>query len=188
MIIYVVRHGQTDLNKEKKAQGRNGLPLNEEGIRQAKELNKKFVEENIKFDYIYSSPQERAIETAKICSSSDNIIIDERLNVYDLGSADGLPVKDIKMTGTIPDVNVYSGVEDLKDYKKRIMSFVEEIINKYKHTDYKILIVGHKDSSGMLDAYFNGINIGSIYDDYLKYAVQNCNYKKYDIIINRRTH
>lgn len=179
MVIYVVRHGQTDLNKDHVAQGRKGLPLNEEGRRQAEELGKKFKEESIIFDYIYSSPQERAIETAKICSSSDKIIIDNRLDVYDLGSADNLLMKDIKMTGTVPDMNIYSGVEDLNNYKKRIYSFIEELINKYKNTNYNILVVGHKDSSGMLDAYFNNIEINTIYDDYLKLAVKNCEYKKY---------
>ena len=133
------------------------------------------------FDYIYSSPQDRAVETAKICSTSNNIIVDDRLDVYDLGSADNLPVSEIIMTGTIPDINLYYGVEDLGHYKKRIFSFIEEIMEKYKDTDYNILIVGHKDSSGMLDAYFNGICIESIYDDYLKYAVKNCEYKKYII-------
>ena len=171
MDIYVVRHGQTNVNAEHRAQGRNGLPLNEEGIKQAEALNKKFKEEGIAFDFIYSSPQERAIQTAKICSGNEEIIVDERLNVYDLGSADGLLMSEIKITGTVPDMSVYSGVEELDHYKKRIISFIEEIID----------VVGHKDSSGMLDAYFNGIKIESIYDDYLKLASSNCEYKKYTI-------
>ena len=179
MEIFVVRHGQTDLNKEHIAQGRNGLPLNEKGIEQANKLYKVFRNEKIDFDFIYSSPQERAIETAKLCSGKDNIIIDNRLDVYDLGSADGLPLSEIKMTGTVPDMNAYSGVEELDHYKKRIVSFIDDIIKKYKNTNYKILIVGHKDSSGMIDAYFNKIDINTIYDDYLKLASSNCEYKKY---------
>ena len=181
MDIYVVRHGQTNVNAEHRAQGRKGLPLNEEGIKQAEALNKKFKEEGIAFDFIYSSPQERAIQTAKICSGNEEIIVDERLNVYDLGSADGLLMSEIKITGTVPDMSVYSGVEELDHYKKRIISFIEEIIDKYANTNNTILVVGHKDSSGMIDAYFNGIKIESIYDDYLKLASSNCEYKKYTI-------
>ena len=185
MVIYVVRHGKTDLNAEHRAQGKNGLPLNEEGLKQAKLLNEKFKEAEITFDYVFSSPQERAAQTARICSGSDKIIVDERLDVYDLGSADGLPVSEIKMTGTIPDMNVYSGVEDLQHYKKRIYSFIKDLIKDYGRTDYNILIVGHKDSSGMLDAYFNGIKIETIYDDYLKLASSNCEYKKYILNMNK---
>lgn len=55
-MIYVVRHGQTDLNKERRLQGRLGLPLNEVGINQAELLRDKL--KNTKFDYVFSSPQE----------------------------------------------------------------------------------------------------------------------------------
>lgn len=51
MNLYIVRHGQTELNAEHRAQGRNGKALNKVGIEQAKELKKKFEKENIKFDY-----------------------------------------------------------------------------------------------------------------------------------------
>ena len=144
-------------------------------------MKKKFDAEKIKFDYIYSSPQERAIQTAKISTGENNIIIDDRLNVYDLGSADGMLMSDIKITGTVPDMNIYDGVEKLENYKKRIYNFISEIIEKYKNTDYNILIVGHKDSTGMLSAYFEGFKVETIYDDYLKLASSNCGYKKYTI-------
>lgn len=90
-------------------------------------------------------------------------------------------MSEIKITGTVPDMSIYTGVEELEHYKKRIFSFIEEIIDKYANTNNTILVVGHKDSSGMLDAYFNGIKIESIYDDYLKLASSNCEYKKYTI-------
>lgn len=180
MDLYIVRHGQTNVNAEHRAQGRkNGESLNEIGVQQAKELKKKFDEENIVFDYIYSSPQERAIQTAKISTGREDIIIDERLNVYDLGSADGMLMSDIKITGTVPDMGIYTGVEKLEDYKKRIYSFIKEIIDKYGEKDGNILIVGHKDSTGMLSAYFEGFKVETIYDDYLKLASSNCEYKKY---------
>ena len=36
--IYIIRHGQTDLNKKRVLQGRVDEPLNEDGIRQALEV------------------------------------------------------------------------------------------------------------------------------------------------------
>ena len=65
-MIYVIRHGQTDLNKERRMQGRSGLPLNEIGIEQAERLRDELG--GIKFDIVYSSPQERAIQTAEIAT------------------------------------------------------------------------------------------------------------------------
>ena len=181
MRLFVVRHGQTRVNAESRVQGKKGEALNDVGIKQAKELNDKFISDNIIFDYIYSSPQKRAIETAKIATGKENIIIDARLDVYDLGSADGLPYREIKMTGTVPDMNIYSGVEKLDDYKKRILSFISEVEKKFKNTDSNILIVDHKDSTGMLAAYFEGFEVNTIYDDYLKLASKPGEYKVYEI-------
>ena len=83
-MIYVIRHGQTDLNKERRMQGRLGLPLNEIGIEQAKKLRDELGE--LKFDIVYSSPQERAIQTAEIIAGQ-TAIIDSRLDVFDLGGS-----------------------------------------------------------------------------------------------------
>ena len=38
MKLYFVRHGETEWNVKKKIQGKTDIPLNENGIRQAKEL------------------------------------------------------------------------------------------------------------------------------------------------------
>lgn len=178
--IYIVRHGQTKLNVEKRMQARNGEPLNETGIEQAKTLQKEFENNGILFDYVYSSPQERAVQTAKI-SSKKNPIIDDRLDVYDMGEADRMLITDIKFTGTVPDMNIYNGIEKLEDYKKRIYSFIDEIMEKYKNKDGNILIVGHKCTTGMISAYFEGFKVETIYDDYLSLASSNGKYKKYVI-------
>lgn len=88
-MLYVIRHGQTDFNKERKMQGRMGLPLNEYGVNQAEELKKQL--KGIHFDMVFSSPQERAVQTAEI-TSGQKAMIDVRLDVFDLGEADGLSV------------------------------------------------------------------------------------------------
>ncbi len=77
----MIRHGQTDLNKECKMQGRMGLPLNEFGVHQAKVLEEKL--KNVRFDLVFSSPQERAVKTAEIVTRSQ-VTVDDRLNVFDL--------------------------------------------------------------------------------------------------------
>lgn len=70
MKLYFVRHGETEWNVKKKIQGKTDIPLNENGIRQAKELACQLVEEDISVKHVYHSPQLRAAETARIAAGS----------------------------------------------------------------------------------------------------------------------
>jgi probable phosphoglycerate mutase len=172
-MIYVVRHGQTDLNKERRLQGRLGLPLNELGINQAELLRDKL--KNIKFDYVFSSPQERAIQTAEIATGA-KAIIDKRLDVFDLGEADGLKKSDVKMVGVVPDTSVYKGVEEIKTYISRVFNFMNELEAKYSLKNVNILISGHRCTTGCIGAYFEGIpEDGNI----LRFSSDNGHYKEY---------
>jgi broad specificity phosphatase PhoE len=64
MFIYLIRHGQTDWNKEHRVMGRAAIPLNEEGragvVKLARALTPK------KIPVIYASTVERALESARI--------------------------------------------------------------------------------------------------------------------------
>lgn len=173
-MIYVIRHGQTNLNKERKMQGRMGLPLNEYGLEQAQGLRAEL--ENINFDFVFSSPQERAIQTAEIVTGL-KVTIDERLDVYDLGEADRVPVNELKMSGILPDTNVYKGVEDPSSFVKRVFSFMKELENKYSNRELNILISGHRCTTGCIGAYFEGIPTdGNI----LKFSSDTGHYKTYN--------
>ena len=63
MKIFLVRHGQTNLNALR-VQQHPGAKLSEYGIRQAKNLAKRFY--GMKIDLIISSTTERAVQTARI--------------------------------------------------------------------------------------------------------------------------
>lgn len=62
--IYLVRHGETEANRQFRFQGCTDLPLTADGLAQAERLAEALAE--IPFDYAYSSPLPRAWNTAKI--------------------------------------------------------------------------------------------------------------------------
>lgn len=64
--LYLVRHGQTEWNRERKLQGHLDSPLTDEGIMQAFKLNERLG--TVRFDAVYSSPSPRAVTTARIVS------------------------------------------------------------------------------------------------------------------------
>jgi probable phosphoglycerate mutase len=61
--IYVVRHGETEENRQKIVQGHLDTNLNSEGERQSDLLAKAL--KDVPFDACYSSDLRRAVETAK---------------------------------------------------------------------------------------------------------------------------
>ena len=64
MELYIIRHGETKWNSEKRLQGRSDIELNEYGIELARITSEAL--KDVKFDRIYSSPLKRAYETAEI--------------------------------------------------------------------------------------------------------------------------
>ena len=60
MRLFILRHGQTDLNLARKVQGHMDVDLNATGIEQAEDLAKVVREKNLRFDAIYCSPLRRA--------------------------------------------------------------------------------------------------------------------------------
>ena len=64
--LILIRHGQTDMNKDQLYYGRLDVPINETGKEQAENTRKNLVELEIDYDKIYSSPMKRAYETAEI--------------------------------------------------------------------------------------------------------------------------
>lgn len=95
-ILCLVRHGQTAWNLEGRMQGREEVPLNDNGINQAKDAAlgiKKATESGVlKFNKVISSPLERAYDTAKIISEQiniDSVSKDDRLLERDFGILSG---------------------------------------------------------------------------------------------------
>lgn len=131
-MIYIIRHGQTELNKRNLLQGRSDHPLNEDGRKQAEALREYFQSEDIHFSHVYSSPLCRAIETAQIISGTDQIMIDERLIEMDYGPYEGSDLKNPtpKMIAFFSDfVNnpAPPGMEPLADIVDRSGRFIEEV-------------------------------------------------------------
>ena len=63
-MLYIVRHGETDWNREHKVQGRTDIPLNDYGRRLARETAEGM--KDIPIDLCFTSPLLRAKETAQI--------------------------------------------------------------------------------------------------------------------------
>jgi len=165
-MIYIVRHGQTNWNLEKRNQGRKDIELNEKGILQAKETAEKLKGKT--FDIVYSSPLKRAMQTAKIITNQE-IIEDSRIIERSNGELEG------KLKSEYQSLVDFTDPNETRDFRKKIENFFKEIVNKYPKKD--ILVVTHAGVSIYAKCYFEGEPIDG---NYSKYKLKNCEILKYE--------
>lgn len=85
VVLWLVRHGETDWNAAGRFQGWTDVPLNENGRTQAGQLRE--VLANHEFAGVWSSDLARAIETARIAVGEP--AVDRRLRELDFGDLEG---------------------------------------------------------------------------------------------------
>lgn len=147
--LYLVRHGETDWNKENRCQGITNTELNQVGLRQAEALAKRLQNENI--DCVYSSELNRAIKTAAIISEELNLDFKKEacLNEINFGNWQGEIFDELaEIDGysydewiNTPHLARFPGEGNLINVKKRTMKRVNDIIQENKGKN--ILMVSH---------------------------------------------
>lgn len=170
--LILIRHGQTEMNAQNLYFGKLNPTLNDLGIEQAYMVKEKL--SNIAYDYIYSSPLERARETAEICNYLDKeIIYDNRLEEINFGAFEGLTFKEIskKFPNEVKEMernwktfNYITG-ESPKEMFERAVSFLETL-------DYTKdnLVISHWGIINCIISYF----VSGTLDSYWKFKVDNC--------------
>ena len=178
MKLYVIRHGETDCNKENKYNCRYDEDINETGIEQAKKAGEKV--KTLDIDLIICSPMKRTKHTMELINVNHvPVIYDERLMERDGGkltltSLDDYPCEEY--------YNYYStkyveGLETLPELFKRVHSFLDEIKEIYK--DKNILLVTHGAVAITMQFYFQKISEDGML---LKAGGQkNCEIKMYEM-------
>lgn len=171
-MIYIVRHGQTEYNVVGRYGGRIDVPLNENGINQAYELRD--ILKNIKFDFVFSSPLKRALETAEIICNND-IIKDDRLIERNNGDLEGKLKTEIDEFPDFNDPNeTRYNIENIVDFRNRIYDFFNEIKNQYRGKD--VLVVTHAGVGIYARCFFEGEPQDN---NYMNYKMANCDVLKY---------
>lgn len=167
MKIYFVRHGQTNWNKIGKIQGALDIPLNQTGIEEANKLGKfLFNNEEIKPNYLYTSPLKRAKKTAKIISSYINIPIkiENGFKEIDLGDWDGMSWEVIKREqkeyyhqwlNDIGNVCTPNG-ENYFEAGRRGIDTLKKIL-KDKDDNSEVMIVSHSGMIKTILCLFSGV-------------------------------
>ena len=177
-MIYIIRHGKTDLNSSKVLQGRSDHPLNKEGVLQAEKAAGKL--HGIVFDHVFSSPLIRAVQTARFVAPNNTITIDARLIEMDYGPYEGcglnnLPPEILTFFSDFINNPAPNGMESLRSVVERTGSFIEEIRN----ISGNILISTHAIAMKGILEYLTLQSKGSYWSKFIGnceiYTAQNIN-------------
>ncbi len=147
--LVLVRHGETDWNSVRRIQGGSSdTPLNNNGKRQADNIALRLKSEEIQA--IYSSPQQRALNTAQAIARYHNtdVIVLPALREIEVGKLEGKTSAEVGLRFDellVPDgKNVLPkipGGESLTDLQERAWGTVRGLISEY--SDGVIVAVTH---------------------------------------------
>ncbi|NHJ04777.1 MAG: histidine phosphatase family protein [Candidatus Heimdallarchaeota archaeon] len=155
MKIALIRHGESEANKNSIIQGHMDFLLTERGKQQAKEIADYLLKKSMPFQKIYSSDLSRAKETTEIIAEKlkiKDIKFDARLREFNLGIFQGRynyemteeEKKFIQSCWADHSIHIPNG-ENHIEMKTRIKSIFDEIVQE-NNENSNILIVGHGGS------------------------------------------
>ena len=151
-LVIFLRHGQAVNNTEKVLAGRTpGVPLTPEGREQAR--GAAGLLERLGVSAVYSSPIQRAHDTARIVAEHNSlgVTLDERLIELEMGDFTGMKYDDIIASRGDVFSEFYrggrelaeAGVETFDHVKSRIGDIAEHVIKK--HPGQNVVLVTHMD-------------------------------------------
>ena len=175
-VIYLIRHAQTVDNLSKKFSGYTDCKISDFGFLQLEKLSDKM--KNIKVDYVYSSPLERATLTGN--SFSNNLITCDNLIEMNFGDFEGLTLDEIKDKNPEEVSKLlkhgfeykFPNGESLIDFHDRVKACFYDIVSQ--NHDNRIAIVSH---SGTIRCILSEI-IGESYKYHWNFQIDNCSISK----------
>ena len=162
-LLLLIRHGENDNSKKGRLAGwLPGIHLNEKGKAQAAELGKALSDTPLRA--IYSSPLERALETAEPIAQSHGlkIIQEPGLIESNVGKWQGQSIRRLAITKywrivqRAPSRAGHPDGETFLQTQTRVVSALDEICKKYKPQDI-IACVFHSDPIKLAVAHYMGL-------------------------------
>ena len=162
--LLLIRHGENEYVKSHKMAGRlPGVHLNEKGQQQAQALAEAL--KDIPLKAVYSSPLERAMETAKPIAESHQLKIVQEPDLMDtdIGKWQGRSwrvlglTKVWKIVQNAPSRFRFPDGESFVEAQTRCATVLEAIVQRHKNPKDIVAIVFHADPIRMAVAHFLGM-------------------------------
>ncbi|MDQ1597486.1 MAG: putative phosphatase [Microbacteriaceae bacterium] len=152
-LLYLVRHGETDWNRQRRIQGSTDIPLNDTGRAQATRTGRLLARRS--WDAIASSPLSRALETGVILADAvgideSDIEIVEALVERQYGAAEGLD--DSQLSQFYPGDTPVPGRESRDEVAARVLPALVSLADR--HPGASLIVTTH---GGVIRTVLNAV-------------------------------
>ncbi|MFS0784557.1 histidine phosphatase family protein [Bacillus sp. 1P06AnD] len=168
--LYIMRHGETEWNVEKRMQGWLDSPLTLRGRSNVEKLKERLA--HIPFEAIYCSPSKRTMETASILKGDRRIkfVEMEGLREIHMGNWEGCKQEEISKNDPDlfehfwhkPHLYHHPSGETFFELQERALKSISEI--EANHMAGNVLIVTHTVVIKSLLAHFKGNSLDKLWD------------------------
>ena len=161
-LLLLIRHGENDYSKKRRLPGQQpGIHLNERGLEQAAALAESL--KVLPIRAIYSSPLERAVETAAPLAAALGLEIMPRPELMDsnVGEWTGRPLKRLgrlkawKLVQQAPSRFQFPDGESFRETQNRILDALDAVVAAHKKE--MAAVVFHADPIKLAVAYYLGL-------------------------------
>lgn len=138
--LCLVRHGETDWNRERRIQGASDIPLNDTGRQQAQSAGKALALR--KWDGIFASPLARAMDTARIIAAATGLGEPQPLPAVSerrYGEAEGLTGEEI--LARFPEGTPVPGQETRDEVVERALPALTRLAKQ--NAGRRLIVVSH---------------------------------------------
>jgi broad specificity phosphatase PhoE len=167
--FWLIRHGETDWNREQVFRGRADRPLSERGLRQAEALGRGMASRAV--DAVVSGPLRRAVETAEPVARAHGLAVEthDGLNDLDFGAWQGL-AKDVVRERyadlyarwqEAPESVVLPGGESLGDVERRAVAAIDGLVRRFP--ERHVAVVTHRVVLKVLVCSLLGAGLGAFW-------------------------
>jgi len=172
--ILLIRHGQTDWNRDRRIMGRKPIPLNTHGRRESEAIGRALRE--VDLHGIFTSPVLRAVQTARLIARGRKLKLETapELAEIDYGQWIGKTFDDVtedeayRIYHATPRHAQPPGGEKMVDVHRRAVEFIEGL--RKRHAEGRLAVVSHADVIKIVVTHYLGLDL----NDLLRLRIDNC--------------